>query len=184
MQINKRFYVYLYRDPRPGMNNCPRYVGKGSGRRAYQHLTDIARTNLDVSLFMTECKKLGLTPELEIVGTFATEEEALRFEIKRIARYGRVDLGTGTLFNRTDGGRGVIGRGAARQDRICPDRQNRGAAGRQKEHAPRRFGPLAALPRSDEESDRWRVSAQASRVARHHRALHCRWEDRDSALHA
>lgn len=34
------FYVYLLRDPRPGKNLQPIYVGKGTGARADWHLSN------------------------------------------------------------------------------------------------------------------------------------------------
>ncbi len=35
--MSAAFYVYLLRDPRPGKNLQPFYVGKGRGRRVRKH---------------------------------------------------------------------------------------------------------------------------------------------------
>jgi hypothetical protein len=86
----------------------PVYVGKGQGRRARDHRTDIARTNTDVVDFMRKCRAGGREPKFEFKWGL-TEAVAFQREIKLIAKYGRKDNGTGVLLNRTDGGRGTSG---------------------------------------------------------------------------
>jgi hypothetical protein len=84
---DKRFYTYAYlREDR-----TPYYIGKGCGKRAFQKHT-CGRPPKDRILFL----KQNLT-----------EEEAIKHEIYMIAVFGRKDLGTGCLRNRTDGGDGV-----------------------------------------------------------------------------
>jgi hypothetical protein len=100
-----RFYVYVIYDPWSGR---PVYVGKGQGRRARDHLFDIARTNTDVVSFITRCRAGGREPRFEFERGL-TEVEAFQREIELIAKYGRKDNGTGALLNRTDGGRGTLG---------------------------------------------------------------------------
>jgi hypothetical protein len=57
--------------------------------------------------FEQEHAKGGCTGE--IVDEFILESQALAYEIELIAQYGRRDIGTGILVNKTDGGQGVSG---------------------------------------------------------------------------
>lgn len=99
------FYVYVYRDPRPGKGNVPVYVGKGQGARAHAHLS--GSSNRRLLRLIADCRLLGCTPKPEIVGRFAAEFDAFALEVALIAKHGRCDLGTGTLYNLTDGGEGA-----------------------------------------------------------------------------
>lgn len=86
------FYTYAYLRE----DGTPYYIGKGNGDRAY-----------------SKCgRAVGLPPESRIIflKTGLTEEEAFRHEIYMIAVLGRKDLGTGILWNFTDGGEGCSGR--------------------------------------------------------------------------
>jgi hypothetical protein len=103
--LTDRFYVYVIYNPWSGR---PVYVGKGQGRRARDHLSDIARTNTDVVDFIRKCRVGRREPKIEFKRGL-TEIEALQREIELIAEYGRKDNGTGILLNRTDGGRGTSG---------------------------------------------------------------------------
>lgn len=100
---DKRFYVYLYRDPRPYKQRAPIYVGKGSLRRARSHVG--GRThNPFFSEILAKIRAAGLDPEIEIIARFDFEQDALDLENRLIAKYGRRDLGLGTLVNLADGG--------------------------------------------------------------------------------
>jgi hypothetical protein len=77
-------------------NKSPYYVGKGSGGRAYK------RNRVGIQPPKDKSRILILKENL-------TEEEAFRHEIYMIAVFGRKDLGTGILRNKTDGGDGVSG---------------------------------------------------------------------------
>ena len=86
-----RFYTYAYlREDR-----TPYYIGKGTGRRVYQ----------------TNGKPCNKPPKDRIIflKQNLTEEEALKHEKYMIAVFGRKDLGTGILRNKTDGGDGSSG---------------------------------------------------------------------------
>jgi len=102
------FYVYVYRDPRPSKNNQPVYVGKGTGDRDISHWSRGSH-NKPFQDFIAHLKRRELVAVCDRV--FETEDEDAAFakEVELIALYGRRDLGTGTLFNRTDGGEGVSG---------------------------------------------------------------------------
>jgi len=84
-----RFYTYAYlREDR-----TPYYIGKGSGRRIYQSSG-------------RPCNKPKGKSRIIFLKQNLTEEEAFKHEKYMIAVFGRKDLGTGILYNRTDGGEG------------------------------------------------------------------------------
>jgi len=103
------FYVYTYRDPRPTKNNQVVYVGKGAGRRAWYHWEHQVRHNKGLGSFLALLRHENLSPHIELVSQHAEELDAFAEEIRLIMLYGRRDLGTGTLFNLTDGGEGLWG---------------------------------------------------------------------------
>jgi hypothetical protein len=86
------FYVYAYLRE----DGTPYYIGKGKGRRAY--------------LNGRIPPKPAYIERIQMVKVNLTEEEAFNLECKLIMEYGRRDLGTGILQNRTAGGEGVSGR--------------------------------------------------------------------------
>ena len=104
-----QFYVYVLRDPRPGKNLQPIYVGKGQGNRAHHHWLGIGHYNQILARTLNKIRKAELEPQIEFVCYFDNEADAFAHEIKLIAQYGRLDKKTGTLCNRTDGGEGPSG---------------------------------------------------------------------------
>lgn len=86
-----RFYTYAYlREDR-----TPYYVGKGAGNRVYDKRRK-TKPPKDKSRIIFLKQNL-------------TEEEAFKHELYMIAVFGRKDLGTGILHNRTNGGEGSSG---------------------------------------------------------------------------
>jgi hypothetical protein len=86
------FYTYAYlREDR-----TPYYIGKGQGRRAYKKGKGEVRPPKDKLRILILKKNL-------------IEQEAFKHEKYMIAVFGRKDLGTGILHNKTDGGDGVSG---------------------------------------------------------------------------
>ena len=84
-----RFYTYAYlREDR-----TPYYIGKGTRDR----ITDKRKT---IKPPKDKSRIIFLKQNL-------TEEETFKHEIYMIAVFGRKDLGTGVLHNRTDGGEGT-----------------------------------------------------------------------------
>jgi len=84
-------YAYLRED------GIPYYIGKGKGKRAYKKTKrDSIKPPKDISRIIKLKQNL-------------TEEEAFKHEIYMIDVFGRKDLGTGFLYNRTDGGEGTLG---------------------------------------------------------------------------
>ena len=87
-----RFYTYAYlREDR-----TPYYVGKGTGKRVYE------KSNREIKPPKDKSRIIFLKQNL-------TEEEAFKHEIYMIAVFGRKDLRTGILRNKTDGGDGSSG---------------------------------------------------------------------------
>jgi hypothetical protein len=90
------YYTYAYlREDR-----TPYYIGKGKRYRAYQKRKTINKPPKDRILML----KSNLT-----------EEEAFKHEIYMIDVFGRKDLGTGILHNRTNGGEGTSGADNAKE---------------------------------------------------------------------
>jgi hypothetical protein len=85
-----RFYTYAYLR----QDKTPYYIGKGTRSRAYSKWRTGLKPPKDKSRIIFLKQNL-------------TEEEAFKHEIYMIAIFGRKDLGTGILHNRTDGGEGM-----------------------------------------------------------------------------
>lgn len=81
-------YAYLRED------GSPYYVGKGKGKRVYSKI-----------------RSVSMPPDnrILILKDNLIEEEAFKHEKYMIAIFGRKDLRTGILHNKTDGGEGVSG---------------------------------------------------------------------------
>lgn len=92
MKTPERFYTYAYLRE----NRTPYYIGKGEGNRIYYKRKGEVRPPKDKS------KIIFLKQNL-------LEEEAFKHEKYMIAVFGRKDLGTGILRNKTNGGEGICG---------------------------------------------------------------------------
>lgn len=90
--MDNLYYTYAYLRE----NGTPYYIGKGKGDRAY------GRRRKGVKRPHDENRILILKRDL-------TENEAFRHEKYMISVFGRKDLGTGILLNRSDGGEGNSG---------------------------------------------------------------------------
>ena len=95
---NNIYYVYAYlrsKDSDTASAGTPYYIGKCKGKRAF-------------------CKHYNITTPknkqfIEILKNNLTEQEAFDLEMELISKYGRKDLNTGILLNRTNGGDGISG---------------------------------------------------------------------------
>lgn len=95
----RRYYVYAYLRKVSSLNGAkhsPYYIGKGSGGRIFSSQGRPASKPKDKSLIVYIQEGL-------------TEQEAFALESYCIAMYGRIDLGTGCLRNKSNGGEGASG---------------------------------------------------------------------------
>lgn len=102
------YYVYIYKDPRPTKNQQVVYVGKGTGDRDLSHWSRGSH-NKPLQDFLSHLRQRDMEPIRQRVLETEDEQEAFKKEIELIALYGRRNIGTGTLFNLTDGGEGLSG---------------------------------------------------------------------------
>lgn len=117
---DRRFYVYVYLDPRKcgdykyrnyEFNFEPFYVGKGHHYRKFEHIYDSNnyRFNNPKLNKIRKLKRLGLSPYIIEISSLNTEKEANKIECDLISLIGRKDLMKGPLLNLTDGGEGTCG---------------------------------------------------------------------------
>lgn len=106
------FYVYAYlrsKDSITGKSGTPYYIGKGTGNRAYaKHYAPLPNDKSNI-IFI----KQNLT-----------EQQAHNLEIELIEKYGRKDLGTGILHNRTNGGEGISNPSVATREKLAYAKRN------------------------------------------------------------
>lgn len=108
--------IYLYFDPK---NNIPRYVGVGkTAKRAREHLLPSVKSNRQLKAMIGKRIKEGFIIEPIIIHLGHSDYKiAQMIEVAVISTIGREDLGKGTLFNKTDGGDGVVGRIISEEER-------------------------------------------------------------------
>lgn len=101
------FANYIWRDP---STNIIRYIGWTScvDIRPYKHLKK--SQNIELDRMLKKRLREGFDPQPEIyICAIQSANYAKLIECCWIEKYGRKDLGNGTLFNYTDGGDGAYG---------------------------------------------------------------------------
>jgi len=101
------YYVYAYSRSKNSIiapKGTPYYVGKGSNGRAYdkRHAVSIPKDKSNIVFLESNL----------------SENKAFEIEKFLIGYYGRIDLGTGILRNRTDGGEGSSGYIVSKETRM------------------------------------------------------------------
>jgi hypothetical protein len=108
------YYTYAYLrsvDSETAKAGTPYYIGKGRGNRAYdKHSVPIPKDKSRIIFLEQNLTELG----------------ALALERRYIRWYGRKDLGTGILLNRTDGGDGGPGTVSSEEKRLKSSKANLG----------------------------------------------------------
>lgn len=105
------FFTYVLRDPE---TNQAFYVGKGKGSRPFWHIAEAQKTkhNYRPNQYKMNTIRNILNKGLDVVIQkieAATDQEAIEMEMLLISMYGRRDIKTGILTNRTEGGDGASG---------------------------------------------------------------------------
>lgn len=98
----------------------PRYVGVGKPGRHHHCLGSVSHNKI------VESHKQQPQWYVDVLECVATADDAFEWEVATIAEYGRVDKGTGTLFNMTDGGEGARGRCVSLETRNIVSKQHKG----------------------------------------------------------
>lgn len=102
------YYVYAYLRK----DETPYYIGKGKGKRAYAE-------NHNLNVPKDKSKIVFLETNLTEIGSLALERRYIRW-------YGRKDIGTGILRNRTDGGEGASGLKHTEESKLKISKKNKG----------------------------------------------------------
>jgi len=159
MSSDNIYYVYAYLRNKNSLTakaGTPYYIGKGKGERAFApHIVN----NISSITPKDKANIVMLETNLTNLGALALERRYIRW-------YGRKDLGTGILLNRTDGGDGhsFVGTRSAKTKELMKQAQHRRRA---KEKADPSYVPPKKTGRykfSEETKAKMRESAKNRKV--------------------
>lgn len=95
-----KYYIYYHVDPR---DNLPKYIGKGSGNRAWE--MSKGRRSRKHFNWINKLRKIGLEPGVMIGTRFDDESKSYEIEKVEIAFMRKIGI---ELKNITEGGDGII----------------------------------------------------------------------------
>lgn len=131
-----KYYIYAIFDPTKTSNlhSCgfePFYVGKGCGTRADSHLKEenLIGGNSHKNNVIKKLRTAGIIPHIEILSCDLSEVSAYSKERKFIHKWGRIDLTTGPLTNKTSGGDGPVNKNNSKfNKKLINNRRNKAKA--------------------------------------------------------
>jgi hypothetical protein len=150
------FYVYLWLR----YDGSPYYVGKGKKKRAFVHFNHSVSPPRD--------------PGRILVQSCSSEQEAYEIEKFFIAFYGRKDIGTGILQNRTIGGDGGDTRAGRKHTPETREKMRQAQLGKKRPYmAERNRQPWARAASScpKPKSDEMKARLSAARTGKHYPKL-------------
>ena len=142
-----KFIYYVYQYLRE--DGTPYYIGKGKGRRAWRHFKGEVMPPRDKS-------------RIELIAHKLYESEAFILERKLIAFYGRKDIGTGILRNKTDGGEGPTNLSAETRARISKANKGKITSEKTKAKISKSKSGITREPFSEE----WKTAMSTVRIGK------------------
>lgn len=110
--MTENYYVYAYIRSKASLSadiGTPYYIGKGTGKRAFiKHSCPVPLDKTNIVFIKEQI----------------SESDAHQLEVQLITQYGRKDLGTGILHNRTNGGEGISNPSTSTREKMAEAKRN------------------------------------------------------------